>query len=102
MESSLEKLQPFKRERSMKIGSLWCVRDFDANWLWYHLFASTPVDNDVVVILGLEHHDQTAAMLVMFTSMITGENDFMQEEDFLKTFKPKNLSKNVRASREKL
>ena len=72
----------------MKVGSLWKLMP-EENWLWYNLFATNPVDNDVVVILKVQLSSiAVEGTLITFVSLVTGAEDFMLEEDFLKTFKP--------------
>ena len=72
----------------MEVGSLWVLKP-EENWLWYHLFATNPVDNDMVVILTAQPSGITVeGTLITFVSLVTGAEDFMLEEDFTKTFKP--------------
>ena len=72
----------------MNVGTLWILNS-EENWLWYPLFATDPVDNDIVVILKVQPSGVVIqGKLITFVSLISGAEDFMLEEDFLKTFKP--------------
>ena len=71
----------------MEIGTIWTIDKPESNWLWYHLFASDPVPNDIVVVLNVEPTFVSPDdSIVWYISLVTGTKDFMREEDFLKTF----------------
>ncbi len=71
----------------MEIGTLWVLRDPHLNWLWYSLFGTNPVENDLVVVVQLDKARNADEMdLVIYVSLVTGARDFMTKQDFEQAF----------------
>lgn len=69
----------------MKVGSLAFLKDTLTNENWYTLYCFKHVTREVVVIMGAyEIYD--GCNIVSFTSLITGEEHWMQQDEFEECF----------------
>ena len=73
----------------MKVGSLAFLKDTLRKENWYTLYCYKHVDKEVVVIMGIyEIYD--GGYIVSFTSLVTGEEHWMQQDEFEECFEIAN------------